>query len=1226
MRPRTFARAPKGTVSAAAQLGPFEIDSFVGSGGMGDVYRANHDRYGTDAAIKVLTAEHARRERFVRAFQREVRALAKLDHPGIAAVYDHGVVEESARHVASPGAPWLAMEFVDGPVISSAPGINRWPVLQSVLLSLLDALAHAHAHGVIHRDLKPGNILVVGEPEEGLEIRLLDFGIARVLEEEAETDDGEEGRERVRGTPKYMAPEQILGEWRNQGPWTDLYAFGCLAWRLISGRAPFGGETTEDVLKGHIRNHPKEFTPVMEIPAGIQGWLDRLLAKRPEERFRRAADAAFALARVASDWTPETSGHEGGREGSMRSDEQFEGGRFPTLSGLEATLVDSVPTLVDDAAGGGESSSVATTPFDAADLSEITDHDVPDVAEGVPEPVAPPVPGEWRRADRSKSSRLREGASLGLFGLRKIPMVDREGERDRLWEMLRVARESKRPRAILLTGPPASGKSRLARWLSRRAHELGAATTLKATHSSNAEWSGGLGPMLDRFFRCAQLEWDEALERVQERLAELDIEATARIHDAVGLTHLMGHRPSEWPESFPGGFDTDRERNAAIRRVVRGLGRERGVLLWLDDAVWGPESLAFARSLFEKKDDAMPVFVVMTSRSEDLAEAEEGADHLRAMRTEGDLEELELTPLAGEDHHRLVERMLALEVDLAERVAEHTEGEPLFATQLLRDWVDRDLLGTGDEGYELRVERGEAPAELIFPEDLDELWTQRLEAAFASIDGLSADEGFRAVEFAAALGRQVDREEWRAVCRRAGIGRCAEIEGALVERGLAEGSGEGWYFIHAKLVAALRERARRAGRWGEVHRTCAQALAEVLPRRRDTLLRRVEHLLEAGEKEAALEPLYDAAVNCAGAGRYLEDNRLLEWRGDLMDELGVDAGDRRRVQNRIGLGTNLLHMGETDRAEQYLGDAETHCRDNEWKSEVSRLLRTKALMYGEEGDHGQAIALLREAAELCMEAGDELGRWEVEATMGWMLEQEGRDREAQEKLAAAVEHLDKEGRPGSVKSSNWLATTYLSTGEYEKAREILDDVHEEIRQAGLRAAECQEWNLRGEIARLEGDWERAKRSYERARDLAAQSGERNLAIVDMNIAMVEMASGRFRRAEREFERLLESLEEAGMSARLPRIRIGLAACAAGKGEWDRFDKRLEEAEQKAVGEGSMSYDDPWLAEFAAEYAEEAGEPEHARRAWTLVANLWKQAGDADKAAEAVERATPRTGS
>jgi len=1189
---------------------------------MGEVFFTEHERYGTGAAVKVLTPEHARRERFVRAFREEVRALAKLDHPGIAAVYDHGVVDDRGAEVADPGAPWIAMEYIRGPELSEASGIGWWSVLEPLLLSLLDALAHAHAHNVVHRDLKPGNVMLVDGAGPEVGIRLLDFGVARVLDEQFESDRVESEKREVRGTPKYMAPEQILGLWRNQGPWTDLYAFGCLAWQLVTGRAPFAEETTEKVLERQIEAHPESFDPVMEIPDGFRGWLERLMAKRPAERFRRAADAACGLVRLTEDWTPDEDRTAGNDRPVVGADGRLGAERYPTLAGVEPTVVETTTSKPP------RNVSPPGTPHPSpANLSEASDAQLPGVASSAIEPEAPPVSSDWRRAHREDDGRLREGASLGLFGLRKIPMVDREPERDQLWRLLRESRREASPRAILLTGPAASGKSRLAEWLVRRSHELGAATTLRATHSATSEWSDGLGPMLARHFRCFHLDWDEALERVQDQLAALEVGEMARVHDAVGLTYLMGHRPDQRAANFPGGFDTDRERNAAVRRVVEGLGRERGVVVWLDDAVWGPESLKFARSLFrEGQRGDLRVLVVMTSRTSDLEAADEGRELIDGMLSRDHLEKLEIDPLSGADHRRLVERMLALRADLSVDVARHTEGDPLFATQLLRDWVDRDLLRSGEKGYELRSEEGDSSERPRFPDDLDALWDQRLQAAFESLDGADIDECFRAVEIAAVLGRRIDREEWNAACAVAEIAECDGIENAMLERGLAESADDGGCFFHSKLVSSLRQRARDQGRWADHNRRCAQALARVLPRRRDALLRRAEHLLEAGDREAALDPLYDAAVNCGATGRYREDNRLLEKRAALMDELGIPEDDRRRVQNRIGIASNLKHLGEAERAKEYLREAEDYCRENGWEAGLAEVLRILGSLYAEGGDPDVGVELIEEAPELYRKAGDEQGRWEAEATLGWVLRQAGENDAAQERIRRAVEQFETfEGEARAVKPKNWLATTYLATREYDKAIEILDDVHEEIRGAGLRFAEVQEWNLRGEIARFRGDWRRAKRAYERARELAVQSGQRSLAIIELNLAQVDMADGRYRRAEREFERAGEGLEEAGLAGRLPRVRIGLAACAAGREDWEAFDRRLEDVEEKAVGEGVRSYDDPWLAEFVAELAEEGGEMARARRAWTLVANLWGQAGHPEKASEALDRATPSTG-
>ncbi|MFT5686059.1 MAG: serine/threonine protein kinase, partial [Myxococcota bacterium] len=200
--------------------GGFVLGELIGRGGTAEVWRAAH--MGRPIAVKVLTTERARHPRYHQLFRNEVRATAGLSHPGVLTVLEHG---EMLPPDPRAGCPWLAMELADGGSLHPRCGRQDWATCKTQLLSLLSALAHAHARGIIHRDIKPTNALFVG----GV-LKLSDFGLAWSGSEEVNT---------IVGTPAYMAPEQFEGHWREFGPWTDLYALGCLAWQLVCGAPPF---------------------------------------------------------------------------------------------------------------------------------------------------------------------------------------------------------------------------------------------------------------------------------------------------------------------------------------------------------------------------------------------------------------------------------------------------------------------------------------------------------------------------------------------------------------------------------------------------------------------------------------------------------------------------------------------------------------------------------------------------------------------------------------------------------------------------------------------------------------------------------------------------------------------------------------------------------------------------------------------------------------------------
>ncbi len=274
-------------------------DRPLGQGGFGVVYRAVHADLGLAVALKVMTHPSWSEPEGRRAFRDEVRAMGRLDHPNVVRVLDYGEVRAGGRLPA--GAPWLAMELVDGGSLGAAR-LGGWGALRAVVEQILDALAHAHAHGVVHRDIKPPNVLLAQDGDgTGVRVVLSDFGIAWALDHR---EDRTPNAGSTAGTPSYMAPEQILDRAAAQGPWTDLYAVGCVAFRAVSGRAPFRRKDVAATLRAHLYDSLPPLVPRFPVPAGLWTWLGRMTQKDVTLRYRFAADAAHAL-RGIEDAEPE---------------------------------------------------------------------------------------------------------------------------------------------------------------------------------------------------------------------------------------------------------------------------------------------------------------------------------------------------------------------------------------------------------------------------------------------------------------------------------------------------------------------------------------------------------------------------------------------------------------------------------------------------------------------------------------------------------------------------------------------------------------------------------------------------------------------------------------------------------------------------------------------------------------------------------------------------------
>jgi len=276
---------------SGSKLGPYEIVSPLGAGGMGEVYRARDKRLGRDVALKVVPDAFASDAQRMARFEREAKVLASLSHPNIAVVYG---LEES------DGKPALVMELVEGPTL--AERIKRGPVALEEALpiakQMAEALEYAHERGIIHRDLKPSNVKLT---EDG-QVKLLDFGLAKALEGETSDEELQNSptlsaaatRAGVMlGTAAFMAPEQARGKRVDRR--ADIWAFGCVLYEMLTGRGAFSGETTSDILACVIRAEPGWDLLSESVPARIRELLRRCLQKDPRQRLQAIGEARIAL-------------------------------------------------------------------------------------------------------------------------------------------------------------------------------------------------------------------------------------------------------------------------------------------------------------------------------------------------------------------------------------------------------------------------------------------------------------------------------------------------------------------------------------------------------------------------------------------------------------------------------------------------------------------------------------------------------------------------------------------------------------------------------------------------------------------------------------------------------------------------------------------------------------------------------------------------------------------
>lgn len=262
-----------------ARLGEYVVGARLGEGGMGIVYRGLQPIIGRAVAIKVLKSGVSGEGLLA-----EARALAQVRHPNIIDIFSFGETPS--------GQPYFVMELLSGQALDTWLSRHRPTPLQSVsiLKQLLSGLAAAHAANVVHRDLKSANVFLAELPDGTLFVKILDFGLAKVVDPDAP----EFTRGRVGGTPVYMAPEQVRGVLT--GPFTDLYSTGCIGWELFTGAPPFSAPSLIEMLGKHLRAQPPELPP--GLPQGIPELLLECLEKEPSKRPASAMAAKKQLERV----------------------------------------------------------------------------------------------------------------------------------------------------------------------------------------------------------------------------------------------------------------------------------------------------------------------------------------------------------------------------------------------------------------------------------------------------------------------------------------------------------------------------------------------------------------------------------------------------------------------------------------------------------------------------------------------------------------------------------------------------------------------------------------------------------------------------------------------------------------------------------------------------------------------------------------------------------------
>jgi len=1152
------------------RCGRYELRSRIGSGAMSEVWRARHLARGNDAAVKILGSdgfESRRRRRF----QREISSHAGLHHPHIVDVFGTGETDSATERTSGgairAGRLYLAMELSEIGSLRNYLPVPSWRDFRLLLEQLLGALAHAHARHIVHRDLKPGNILVFTSEDEAAHMKVSDFGMAHATSREYDR-----GTDQVLmpsgGTPVYMAPEQLRARWRDFGPWTDLYTLGILAYEIACGRPPYLGDSFLELAEQHLSSDPLLLDPAVAVPDGFGDWIRTMTAANPADRFRTAADAARSLETLEAPDHSDGYGTHSGR----RAD--------GTSSTLDARPPPGTSTPL-------RSSVPAHTEFGRDDGRLDLDPDrAPTDLEG-----APPrqMPDDWRRRQVA-TPRNPRAVDLDLCHLVEPALTGREPERDVLWRNAVEVFESGQPRAVVLRGPTGTGKTRLATWLVRRLRESGLFRSLETLHPREGAPLDGLRRLIERRFRTWNLERSrlhEHLRRALERQLGLPRPLLRERSNLLrGITEFLRPTPAgAGPDELDYYFGSRTEQHALVHRLLALIGHDRPVVVRIDDLPGSTATVEWIARGLEQGE--LPVLWVLTSDRDTRRLSDELVD---APATET----VELGPLPPSDQRRLVESILPVDAPLGERIRARTEGRPLFAIHLLRDWAQAGLLEPLPEGFALSD-----PGRARIPQNLAELWRYRVEALLAELPRAERFPARIALEAAAAMGRSVRFEDWTEVVDRLGVEVTDHLTRTLSRLGLFVLVHSGWQFAHRTLVRTLREKSRRSGRWGRIQAALARWMDEKTDRHTKRSAERVaRRWIAAGETARAVERLEDA-IDLARVHRdHVRMQRLLELHGDQLDRLPAGRATSHRLYSAVQHIPLELLRDNADDAERWfrrgleLAEPETH------PLEYAHLLRAASLIDRHRGDVETALGLLQKALERFRELSDDLGRAETHLERGINFALMGPSGRAIEELdRAASYYLAAGDQLRALRARVWQGTVFVYADDFDRAERLAEGLLERADRLGAPSAAIDAHNLLGEVERFRGAPEAAREHYRRAIREGTKIGVVSPSY-RFNLAAARIAAG----AEEAALETLAALEaeQSDVIGGRHEIYFALirAAAAAARGRWGDWDDHVAKASEAAdwlVHRSAIERDPPWLARLAARITRDSGAAERAHR-------------------------------
>jgi serine/threonine protein kinase/tetratricopeptide (TPR) repeat protein len=1101
---KTVENADRGEIRTLADR--YVLGDLIGRGGMGAVYAAHDEWEQRGVAVKLIKNRRASEGRAWRMFSRELRAVLKLDHPGIVSVYDYGIDEA--------GLPFFVMERVPGMTLDELPDERlRWMDIVDVFEQVLETLAYAHARGVIHRDVKPENFIIA--PGEGRpRIKLVDFGIAKLMGEATmERRSPEKAAETLTelaknftlsdeatvGTPAYMAPELGLNEVHLIGPQTDLYSLGCMLYEFVSGQRPFDARNVIGLIMAHCtaprpRVRRRDGTAV---PDELERLVASLLEKSPRRRQWCAADVLEQLHRVPD------------FQLDLREDIDSDESRvLPRL--LEQT--GDAPSGVGEAATGadrelrGRQLRADGVDEDAATVQ--LDPNAKTLADSSMDPTVPVYRESTPEADHSDEFEPPLFVTrLGVAALRLPRMVGREAEQSWLMGHARATLRSGKPRLMLLRGIPGIGRGRLARWVGAEFAERGACRVLTLTYDDDAAEHDVLRQTLRDMLGVG--EGDDVRAALEKHPYSDFLSAPAVAAGFLAGDDLVGEG-GQLPVGVLAELFNLVRRQKPLLLIVENLERS------LDQKL--PRFLLDV--LRRGADWPWPIFMVATVDSRDRR-----ADFATDLSVHPACHTTELGALTVEQGRELLQSLLPLRDAAAERLSEYAGGSPDVMLQMLR------ALATAGDVYASGGQYWVKPGAWDDLSHIDDAYAAGVERLLA---GLGEERGSVAL-IASLVGMEPDTAVLEDVLDRLGLELDpGEMVDEMLEEGIFVGTENGGVrFAHALMHEAWQEHAR--GR--PEYRRWQRAIGRTLEYRDAGKGRIGLHLYESGDDDA-LAFLLEGGQQALQRGEFALASRYLKAMREAARDVELD------VSTRVALGAGLGRLAIRRSGRDLYEDSLSLLEDLDEPAAVG----WRSWIDGAWADRSGRFEEAREAFSIAIEAferiGDDPETLRARESLADTLRKSGEYADAEQEAQGALALAEALDAPGSQRRLlGLLGFICLETERYERAvefaRRAREQSDDEDRSALARSfkIEC------GALMRLE----RVDEAFDLGKDALTIFREVGDAVGELSmlnlLAMLRHETGAHGQARQYAREALERSRQIGEQALRGRVLNNLAhAC------------------------------------------------------------------------------------